>query len=100
MINFLYIDFEYAYGDTPFYSLSKALLNSLTQCLDSESPEWCKVVSVCPGNFKSSMSTIEEENTFDDPINAANKVLMIALDNSNNKYKGGKFYRHGEEISY
>lgn len=74
-------------------------MNSLTQCLDKESPEWCKVVSICPGNFQSSMSTIEEENTSDNPINAANAVLKVALDN-NHQYKGGKFYRHGEEISY
>jgi NAD(P)-dependent dehydrogenase (short-subunit alcohol dehydrogenase family) len=89
---------EYAYGDTPFYSLSKALLNKYTQIMDRESPKWCKVLSICPGNFESSMSTTEEENTFKDPMVTAEAILKVALNAK--KYQGGKFYRYGEEIEY
>lgn len=74
------------------------MLNSYTQILDRESPEWCKVVSICPGNFESSMSTTDEENTFKDPLVAAEGILKVSL--NANKYQGGKFYRYGEEIEY
>ena len=55
-------------------------------------------MSICPGNFESIMSTIDEENTFNNPMIAADAVLKVALNAK--KYNGGKFYRYGEEISF
>lgn len=66
--------------------------------MNKESPQWCKVMSICPGNFESIMSTNDEENTFNNPMIAAEAVLKVALNAKG--YQGGKFYRYGDEINY
>jgi NAD(P)-dependent dehydrogenase (short-subunit alcohol dehydrogenase family) len=52
--------FEYAFGNTPIYSLSKALVNSYTKLLQQEYQSIksrIRVISICPGNFESPMTT-------------------------------------------
>ena len=53
---------EYAFGPTPMYSLSKAMLNKGTYLLhnDKHKQNEAKLLAVCPGNFKSPMSTKDE----------------------------------------
>ena len=48
---------ELAVGPTPAYSISKALLNAFTRVYNAETAPKIRVVSVCPGNFASPMST-------------------------------------------
>ena len=64
------ISLEYATGPTPLYSLSKALLNAYTRIFHKQFIEKynakygynkIRMVSVCPDNFISHMSTDGEE---------------------------------------
>lgn len=104
--------FEYAFGDTPFYSLSKALLNRGTQLLHSQ---YCqapidrlnsigsrrrrrRIIAVCPGNFASPMSSAEEMDSALPVETAAASVWEAA--ERHEKFLSGRFYRHGEEINW
>jgi NAD(P)-dependent dehydrogenase (short-subunit alcohol dehydrogenase family) len=44
---------EYAFGPTPFYSLSKAALNAGTRTLHSQTPDNVRVLALCPGDISS-----------------------------------------------
>jgi hypothetical protein len=110
------------------YSFSKAILNKMTQLVHQETGSICRMISVCPGNFISPMTTegdyymiscrceqenhslsinfykfslfivVEEKATAVAPKFAAEQILNIAGDWNN--FQGGKFYRHGKEISF
>lgn len=94
---------EYAFGNTPFYSISKAFLNKATILLDSgldssdELIKW-RVLACCPGNFVSTMSTQEEMDTAVSANEAAERILPVVFDYE--KYMGGMFYRNGEIIDW
>ena len=90
--------FEYAYGETPFYSLSKALLNAYTRVRANEVEQNVRIFSVCPGNFQSPMSTDEELGSQIPIDNAASAIIDIALNSRD--YVSGRFYRHGVEIQF
>jgi NAD(P)-dependent dehydrogenase (short-subunit alcohol dehydrogenase family) len=92
---------EYAFGESPMYSVSKALLNVLTRVIHKESPAGChlRVVSVCPGNVISPMSTEEEKLTAIPAEDAAADILAVAL-GSTEEFPGGRFYRFREPISW
>lgn len=112
---------EYSYGDTPMYSLSKALLNKATEVLhhyysDLRTQTPYRIVSICPGNFLSSMTRTKEEieeSTSNDalPIETVAGYILNAIDQdlyrvpgidekiSIGPYTSGKFYRYGKEIS-
>ena len=110
--------FEYAHGDTPWYSLSKCLLHRATALFHNEVCEQhnhIRVICICPGNFVSPMTTTEElsdlTSSFVDCDTAASYVLS-AIDNqmfttvsdhrpsSSMCLESGKFYRFGKEISW
>ena len=101
--------FEYAYGSTPMYSLSKSLLNVYTRITHQErlnsllssssTSTYDRILSVCPGNFQSPMTTDEE---LDDLISSdivASTLWKVATDNSGN-FPGGLFYRNGQVIPW
>ena len=90
--------FEYAYGETPFYSLSKAMLNAYTRVRANEVEQNVRIFSVCPGNFQSPMSTDEELGSQIPIDNAASAIIDIALNSRD--YVSGRFYRHGVEIQF
>ena len=113
-------DFEYAFGDSPFYSLSKCLLNKATQLLHKEfavvepdDREMIKnsdqhqhvlksIVAVCPGDFGSCMTTAEErqrDGFKQTPNHAAREIIDMALLSPMN-YVSGLFYRHGKVIPW
>lgn len=102
-------DFEYAFGPTPYYSLSKALLNVYTRVaqerlpallgLESELESESRVVSVCPGNFRSPMTRPEEEEDAMCVDEAAAHLLEVALGGAD-RFPGGRFYRFGQEIPW
>ena len=105
-------EFEYAYGNSPMYSLSKALLNAGTRALHNHverpssnmalSPSR-KVISVCPGNFASPMSTEEEREGASSPEEAAAEVLRlawVACQGGGQGPRSGCFYRHGKAIPW
>lgn len=101
-------DFEYAYGSTPFYSLSKAFLNAGTRLLWKQFKlqhqvslinTQYRVHAVCPGNFQSDMTSID--NDFENvttPDEAAEHLLDLALDSS--VFTGDMFIRKGEVIPW
>lgn len=89
---------EYAFGPTPFYSVSKALLNKATELCHAESQSNMRVISCCPGNFASPMSQSHELATAINPNTAASYIMQVALEIG--KYPGGKFYRYGKEIPW
>lgn len=92
---------EYAFGPTPLYSLSKCLLTHSTPLLQAIAPSNVKVISWCPGDFISPMTSDDERehavqagqvfphlwDLVTDPIQAG-------------QYKGGKLYRMGQEIPF
>ena len=91
-------NFEYAFGETPFYSLSKALLNKGTRLLHNLYFPKARIVSICPGNFISPMSTEEEIPSARSAYSAAESVLEIALDSA--RFPSGHFYRNGNIIDW
>jgi len=103
-------EIELAYGETPCYSLSKALLNVGTRLLQQEWNERhtssnninnnnnnVRIVSVCPGDFVSPMSTQDElaRAGILDAQEAAREVLKHM-----DRYEGGSFYRFGQRIDF
>jgi NAD(P)-dependent dehydrogenase (short-subunit alcohol dehydrogenase family) len=91
--------FEYAYGDTPAYSVSKALLNALTRVTQREAPRGVRCVCVCPGNVASPMSTEEERRTAIPAHQAAEDILAVAFGDAA-EYPGGLFYRYRQVIPW
>lgn len=90
-------DFEYAFGETPLYSFSKAVFNAATKLLSQEveaapgrSGER-RVIAMCPGNVLSQMSTEEERITAISPTSASELVLRVASDAT--AYRNGQFCR-------
>lgn len=97
---------ETAVGATPAYSLSKAVLNRITQLLSGQrhaSPASVRVVSVCPGNFLSPLTTEDERLQRFDPVRtveeAASDVLSVIY-NDKNRYVSGGFFRYGDAIRF
>lgn len=91
---------EFAFGDTPGYSLSKALLNRGAMLLSARCNQLqlpIRVLAVCPGNFISGMSSPEEISTSIPVEQAGADVIEVAL---NASYPGGRFYRHRREITW
>eukprot|EP01038_Epipyxis_sp_PR26KG_P011911 gene11911-15936_t len=108
--NFLQVDYNsldshpsaIAHSTTPIYSLSKALLNKgmslLHNNLDNNN---IRFVSICPGNFKSPISSMEELADYESMVDvkdAAKDILDIAF--NYDKYPGGLFYRNGQVINF
>ena len=116
-------ELEYAFGPTPMYSVSKALLNRGTRILQDKleatrAAKQAIVLAVCPGNFESAMSTSEE--ILNGPISTQDAVESIfGLIHSHSLVQdfreksrtntdrsisegvhGGFFYRKGEVISF
>jgi NAD(P)-dependent dehydrogenase (short-subunit alcohol dehydrogenase family) len=92
---------ELAYGPTPCYSVSKAILNKITQLFihvnEIPSSHW-RSIACCPGNFASPMSTPEELLTAIDVNQAAKEIVQIAI--NFDQFSSGKFYRHLQEINW
>ncbi len=104
---------EIATGDTPSYSLSKALLNRFTQLLGQETfADLLKSLGVqfrahgiCPGNFASPMTT-EEELLLSTTsghhrirhVDDAAKDVVCMTENRGRRYNTGVYYRYGEPI--
>ena len=86
---------EYGFGETPMYSLSKALLNSFTRIFHTKCAGQCRVLAVCPGDFESPMTTAAERGAAADIDAVADLIVDMA---SNKNVQGGKFYRGGVEI--
>ena len=69
---------EYAFGPTPMYSLSKALLNKGTYLLQQDvqyDHQRSRILAICPGNFKSTMST--ESELQDNCLSSGEAVIPI-----------------------
>ena len=105
--------FEYAFGDSPHYTLSKALLNAATKALHyqensvfEEKASLVRVVSICPANFLSKMTTKEElaaaegeEESLISVEEAAENVVNVVCGDWA-IYPGGKFYRNRKLIPW
>lgn len=97
--------YEYAFsnGNTPLYSVSKAILNAGTrvfhQSIVDRGFQNCRVFSVCPGNIESSMTSDEERESCQPTDRAARAVLDDVFDEKEKK-PSGYFYRDGEVISW
>ncbi len=112
LINSFDPKFEYAFGESPMYSLSKCLLHKATQLIHKEleldmTAENAKIFTCCPGNIMSPMTSEEEKSDLISPSTAADWIIEgMELFNVNpvNKYEsaivGGKFYRFGKEIPF
>lgn len=94
--------FDYAHGPSPMYSVSKAILNKSTQLLHkehgSERDSNIRILSCCPGNVASPMSTEDELNDTVTAEYAAEQIFKYATEPE--KYPGGRFYRDGKEIPW
>lgn len=94
--------FEYAYGATPMYSLSKAVLNKGTLLLQKEfvksHPGRVRILACCPGNVASPMSTLEELLTAT-PADVAAEHIIQLMDRPDLN-PGGQFYRNGKIIPW
>ena len=92
---------EYAFGDTPWYSISKALLNKFTilkndeevNLLNHNKKNNMNIYSICPGDFISSMtSKYDKNNAENNDINEiVQNIIKISL-NKENLYQSGEFY--------
>ena len=92
--------FEYAYGTTPMYSLSKALLNVYTRIAHQERwNSYDRILSVCPGNFHSPMTTEEERENLLSTDMVASTLWTLATDRSD-KFPSGLFYRNAQIIPW
>ena len=103
------------------YSLSKALLNVLTRVIHEYihnhlyttvtsgigiEYDKCdgiidniRIISVCPGDFESSMSTEDEIKTARNVDISADSILKVAL-GSKEDFPSGYFYRDGIKIDW
>lgn len=97
---------EYAYGDTPMYSLSKCILNAYSryfhlECIRDASAcasMQCRSLSICPGNFQSPMSTADELLSQKEIAMVSRNIVDIAV--NYHDYAGGRFYRDKVEIPF
>ena len=96
--------YEYAFsnGNTPLYSVSKAMLNAGTrvfhQSIVSRGFQNCRIFSVCPGNVESSM-TSDEEKISCQPADRAAQIILDGIFDEHER-KSGYFYRNGKVISW
>ncbi len=95
-------DIEYAFGPTPTYSVSKALLNKGTYLLHREKQhdyEKARILTVCPGNFKSAMSTdYELQDNCVSIEEAVIPIIEMLQRGIVDKDEGRYLYRYGERI--
>jgi NAD(P)-dependent dehydrogenase (short-subunit alcohol dehydrogenase family) len=107
------LDYEYAYGSTPMYSFSKALLNAATRVQHSAFAGRVnnnyhidtrrRAIAVCPGNFKSPMTTsADEDEESSGGLQATDYAArgVLSLLSTDKSTDGGRFYRHGEVIPF
>ena len=93
-----------AHGPTPAYSLSKAALNCATRmqaaALPPRSGVW--VGAVCPGDVLTRMTTEAERETAVAPAAAARDVveLIRRTYHPDSTLASGRFWRHGQEITF
>ena len=93
---------EVAFGDTPWYSLSKALLNHATLLLHNKCHNMnVRVVAVCPGDFISIMTSKYdlEVASRSNVRDAADAIWTLALGKKED-YPSGHFYRNLEQINW
>jgi len=69
-------DEELAFGPTPAYSISKALLNALTRL---QAAQGTNVIAVCPGDVETRMCSDLESSLLQTPRQAAQDVVSLAL---------------------
>ena len=103
-------EIEVAFGDTPWYSLSKALLNHATlllhrQCNNPDKIQYhnknVRILAVCPGDFVSPMTSrydMEVAQT-QSAREAADAIWKLALSKKDD-YPSGHFYRDLEQIHW
>eukprot|EP01031_Cornospumella_fuschlensis_P027440 gene27440-33143_t len=92
---------EYAFGPTPMYSLSKCLLTHSAPLLQAMAPSNFKIVSWCPGDFLSPMSSEDERERAVDVRETFPYLWDMLIDPiQGGKYVGGKLYRKGAEIPF
>jgi NAD(P)-dependent dehydrogenase (short-subunit alcohol dehydrogenase family) len=99
--------YEYAFGMSPMYSLSKRLLNKATELFHHQyGDESVKFIACCPGNVLSPMTTEDEKDTVNDGNVAADYIIdsigvfAKGLERSIYPYQSGKFYRFAREIQW
>jgi len=93
-------DLEYAYGDTPMYSVSKAYLNKASQLLHHTCLPHHHVLTTCPGNFLSLMSGPDDIEEVWEVQQVADMIVSMAMTDSSAKYSGDVFWRRGHVIPW
>ena len=88
---------ELAFGTTPAYSVSKALLNAFSRIL-GEASERVRVIAVCPGDVSTRMCSDLESAILQSPQEAAQDVIWTAL--SAAECPSGRFFRHRHLIPW
>ena len=90
---------EYAFGDFPTYSLSKALLNIGTLMLNKQirANNRYRIFSACPGNFNSPMLSPDDTENVRSAADCAEAVMNMALDLDLDRSYA--FFRNGMPIS-
>lgn len=81
--------------------MSKALLNSYTKIKGNKYeklPQNISLYAVCPGNFISSMSTLDELEDSISSLTAVKNIINMIY--SPHLYENGKFYRNSIEIPW
>lgn len=93
---------EIAFGDTPWYSLSKALLNHATVLLHKKYHNMnVRVVAVCPGDFISPMtSKYDLEVARRSNVREAADIIWTLALGKKEDYPSGYFYRDLKQISW
>ena len=93
-----------AHGPSPAYSLSKAALNCVTRmqaaALPPRSGVW--VGAVCPGDVLTRMTTEAERETAVAPAEAARDVVELVRRayHPDSTLASGRFWRHGQELTF
>ena len=90
-----------AFGDTPIYSLTKALLNKASLVFHNQFHPIVRVISVCPGNFESTMTTDDERNiqgSMQQVSDVATTLITTAV--QSREFPSGYFYRNTEVINW
>ena len=84
-------DFEYALGETPLYSFSKAVFTTATKILsrDVAGREGRRVVAMCPGNDSCRCHRGGKTSAVS-PVTASELVLRVASDETG-QYRNGEF---------
>lgn len=92
--------FEYAYGTTPMYSLTKAILNCLTRIVHDQHnhhPNF-RIIACCPGNFISPMTSHDELQSIRSVEDVVKDITQII--EKKDDFPGGRFYRFGQQIDW